>query len=124
MNILTYNSPDDSKIFTAESAQGPLDLRLAHRRELPAEIAGSGAAAGRSDIVSVKWRNLPRALTGATTFVINAQQRAPDRLKARSVRSPRASVQRGAVFPLDFDSFRLDFYSANNVVDRIVAALS
>ncbi|BCN47034.1 MULTISPECIES: Fe2+-enterobactin ABC transporter substrate-binding protein [Prescottella] len=125
VNILTYNSPDDSKIFTAESAQGRLISRLGLTvGELPAEIAGSGAAAGRSDIVSVNMENLPRALTGATTFVINAQQPGADRLKADPTLAAVPSVQRGAVFPLDFDSFRLDFYSANNVVDRIVAALS
>jgi len=72
----------------------------------------------------VNMENLPLALTGPTTFIINAQQPGADRLKADPTLTTVPSVQRGAVFPLDFDSFRLDFYSANNVVDRIVAALS
>ncbi|PTR24099.1 iron complex transport system substrate-binding protein [Rhodococcus sp. OK519] len=125
VNILTYNSPEDSKIFTAESAQGRLATRLGLTiADLPAEIADVGAAAGRSDIVSVNMENLPRALTGATTFIINAQQPGADKLKADPTLAAVPSVQRGAVVPLDYDSFRLDYYSANNVVDRIVAALS
>ncbi|WP_430335296.1 Fe2+-enterobactin ABC transporter substrate-binding protein [Rhodococcus sp. ACT016] len=125
VNILTYNSPEDSKIFTAESAQGRLATRLGLTiADLPAEIAGEGAAAGRSDIVGVNMENLPRALTGATTFIINAQQPGADKLKADPTLAAVPSVQRGAVYPLDYDSFRLDYYSANNVVDRIVAALS
>lgn len=125
VNLLTYNSPEDSKIFTAESAQGRLVTRLGLTlADLPADIAGTGAESGRSDIVGVNIENLPRALTGATTFVINAQQPGVDRLKADPTLAAVPSVQRGAVHPLDFDSFRLDFYSANNVVDRIVAALS
>ncbi|MDH6282496.1 Fe2+-enterobactin ABC transporter substrate-binding protein [Prescottella agglutinans] len=125
VNILTYNSPEDSKIFTAESAQGRLATRLGLTiADLPAEIAGEGAAAGRSDIVGVNMENLPRALTGATTFVINAQQPSADRLKADPTLAAVPSVQRGAVYPLGYDSFRLDYYSANNVVDRIVAALA
>lgn len=125
VNILTYNSPEDSRIFTAESAQGRLATRLGLTiAPLPAEITGTGAAAGRSDIVAVNMENLPLALTGPTTFVINAQQPGADKLKADPTLAAVPSVQRGAVHPLDFDSFRLDFYSANNVVDRIVAALS
>lgn len=125
VNILTYNSPEDSKIFTAESAQGRLATRLGLTlAELPADVAGEGAAAGRSDIVSVNMENLPRTLTGATTFVVNAQQPGADKLKADPTLAAAPSVQRGAVYPLDYDSFRLDFYSANNVVDRIVAALA
>ncbi|MCL2533760.1 MAG: Fe2+-enterobactin ABC transporter substrate-binding protein [Nocardiaceae bacterium] len=125
VNILTYNSPEDSKIFTTESAQGRLATRLGLSiADLPAEIAGEGAAAGRSDIVGVNMENLPRALPGATTFIINAQQPGADRLKADPTLAAAPSVQRGAVYPLGYDSFRLDYYSANNVVDRIVAALS
>jgi len=125
VNILTYNSPEDSRIFTAESAQGRLATRLGLTvADLPSEIAGTGAAAGRSDIVAVNMENLPRALTGPTTFVINAQQPGADKLKADPTLAAVPSVQRGAVFALDYDSFRLDYYSANNVVDRIVAALS
>ncbi|MGF7122949.1 Fe2+-enterobactin ABC transporter substrate-binding protein [Rhodococcus sp. BE178] len=125
VNILTYNNPEDSRIFTTESAQGRLATRLGLTlATLPTEITGAGAEAGRSDIVAVNAENLPLALTGATTFIINAQQPGADRMKADPTLAAVPSVQRGAVYPLDYDSFRLDYYSANNVVDRIVAALS
>lgn len=125
VNILTYNSPEDSRIFTAESAQGRLTTRLGLTvAPLPVEITGKAAADGRSDIVAVNMENLPLALTGPTTFIVNAQQEGADRLKADPTLTAVPSVQRDAVFALDYDSFRLDYYSANNVVDRIVTALS
>lgn len=125
VNILTYNTPEDSRIFTDESAQGRLATRLGFTiATVPAEVSGPGAAAGRSDVIAVAPENLPLALTGATTLVVNAQQPDADRLKADPTLAATPSVQSGAVYPLGYDSFRLDYYSANNVVERIVAALS
>lgn len=125
VNILTYNSPQESKIFTEESAQGRLAKRLGFTlATVPAEVSGPGASDGRSDIISAAVENLPLALTGGTTFIINAQQDGADRMLADPTLAAVPSVQRGAVYALGHDSFRLDFYSANNVVDRIVAALS
>jgi len=124
VNILTYNTPQESKIFTAESAQGHLATRLGFTlATVPAEVADPGSASGRSDIISAAVENLPLALTGGTTFIINAQQDDADRLLADPTLATVPSVQADAVYPLGHDSFRLDYFSANNVVDRIVAAL-
>ncbi|MEE2057638.1 Fe2+-enterobactin ABC transporter substrate-binding protein [Rhodococcus artemisiae] len=122
VSILTYNSPEDSRIFTDESAQGRLATRLGFEIASVPETAGA-AAAGRSDIIAVATENLPLALTGGTTFIINALPEDADRLKADPTLANTKSVQNDAVHALGYDSFRLDYYSANNVVDRIVDAL-
>lgn len=127
VNILTYNSPEDSRIFTAVSAQGQLAERLGLvTAPLPENIANAdkGVMAGRADVVPVGVENLSRALPGATTFIISAQQSAADAMKADPLLAETPSVQTGNVYALGFDSFRLDYYSANNVVDRIVDALT
>ncbi|MFD6857813.1 Fe2+-enterobactin ABC transporter substrate-binding protein [Rhodococcus sp. NPDC060090] len=122
MSILTYNSPEDSRIFTDESAQGRLATRLGFTVAAVPENAGA-AAAGRSDIIAVATENLSLALTGGTTFIINAVPEDADRLKADPTLANTKSVQDDSAYALGYDSFRLDFYSANNVVDRILDAL-
>lgn len=122
VSILTYNSPEDSRIFTDESAQGRLATRLGFTVASVPENAGA-AAAGRSDIIAVATENLSLALTGGTTFIINALPEDADRLKADPTLANTKSVQDDSVYALGYDSFRLDFYSANNVVDRILDAL-
>lgn len=124
-SILTYNTPNDSRIFTSESAQGRLVSALGLTvAPVPAEIAGSPDGNSRSDVVSVAVENLPLALTGDTTFIINAQQPDAERLKNDPTLAAVRSVESGQVYALGYDSFRLDFYSATNVVERIVDALS
>ncbi|MFD3811978.1 Fe2+-enterobactin ABC transporter substrate-binding protein [Rhodococcus sp. NPDC058639] len=127
VNILTYNSPQDSRIFTAVSAQGQLADRLGlTTAPLPDDIANAdkGIMAGRADVVPVGVENLSRALPGAITFVISAEQPAADAMQADPLLAEIPSVRTGKVYALGYDSFRLDYYSANNVVDRIVDALA
>lgn len=125
LSILTYNSPNDSRIFTAESAQGRLAARLGFTvAAVPDEVARPGDGNARSDVVSVAVENLPLALTGDTTFVINATDPDAARLKADPTLASVPSVENDRVHALGYDSFRLDYYSANNVVERIVDALS
>ncbi|MGW0019728.1 Fe2+-enterobactin ABC transporter substrate-binding protein [Rhodococcus sp. NPDC003382] len=126
-NILTYNSPQDSRIFTAVSAQGQLAERLGIvTAPLPEDIANAdkGTMAGRADVVPASVENLSRALPGAITFIISADASAEERMKADALLAGIPSVQSGKVYALGYDSFRLDYYSANNVVDRIVEALT
>lgn len=126
-NVLTYNSPQDSRIFTAASAQGQLVERLGLTlATLPEDMttADKGTMAGRADVVPVGQENLSRALPGDVTFVVNAEQAGADKLTADPTLTNTASVQGKRVYALGFDSFRLDWYSANNVVDRIVDALT
>ncbi|NLU83471.1 Fe2+-enterobactin ABC transporter substrate-binding protein [Rhodococcus sp. HNM0569] len=128
VNTLTYNSPKESKIFTAESAQGELLARLGlTTAELPAEIAaaGPGGAMGkRSDIVSVAQENLSRALPGNTTFVIAAEDDAAERLLSDATLRETPSVVAGHVYALGTTSFRLDYYSASDMIDRVVDVLT
>ncbi|WP_245687790.1 Fe2+-enterobactin ABC transporter substrate-binding protein [Rhodococcus phenolicus] len=126
-NILTYNSPQDSRIFTAVSAQGQLAERLGLvTAALPEDIenADKGTMAGRADVVPAGVENLSRALPGTVTFIISADESAEERMKTDTLLAETPSVQSGRIYALGFDSFRLDYYSANNVVDRIVDALT
>ncbi len=95
---------------------------------LPEDIenADKGTMAGRADVVPPAGvENLSRALPGTVTFIISADESAEERMKTDTLLAETPpSVQSGRIYALGFDSFRLDYYSANNVVDRIVDALT
>ncbi|MFC0453077.1 Fe2+-enterobactin ABC transporter substrate-binding protein [Rhodococcus jostii] len=126
VNVLAYNSPEESRIFTAESAQGILLERLGFSlAELPADInsADKGIMAGRKDVVPVGQENLPRALPGNTTFIVIGEAEDVDRFLADPTVQQTPSVEKKQVIALGKDSFRLDYYSASNLIDRVSNAV-
>ncbi|MFD4369150.1 Fe2+-enterobactin ABC transporter substrate-binding protein [Rhodococcus sp. NPDC058521] len=126
VNVLTYNSPEDSRIFTPVSAQGMLLTRLGFSlAELPTVItdADAGDFAGRKDVYPATQENLPLALPGNTTMIVSATEPDAERFVADPLLRDTPSVQQDQVFALGEESFRLDYYSAKLLVDNIVEEL-
>ena len=126
VNVLAYNSPEESRIFTAESAQGILLERLGFSlAELPSDLtaADKGIMAGRKDVVPVGQENLPRAVPGNTTFIVIGDAADAERFLADPTLQQTPSVEKKQVIGLGKDSFRLDYYSASNLIDRVTSAV-
>jgi iron complex transport system substrate-binding protein len=122
VNVLAYNSPEESRIFTADSAQGILLERLGFSlAELPSDLtaADKGIMAGRKDVVPAGQENLPRAVPGNTTFIVIGEAADADRFLADPTLRETPSVEKKQVIGLGKDSFRLDYYSASNLIDRV-----
>ena len=122
VNVLAYNSPEESRIFTAESAQGILLERLGFSvAELPSDLtaADKGIMAGRKDVVPAGQENLPRAVPGNTTFIVIGEAADADRFLTDPTLRETPSVEKKQVIGLGKDSFRLDYYSASNLIDRV-----
>ncbi|MEN0135271.1 MAG: Fe2+-enterobactin ABC transporter substrate-binding protein [Rhodococcus sp. (in: high G+C Gram-positive bacteria)] len=126
VNVLAYNSPEESRMFTAESAQGILLERLGFSlAELPSDIsaADKGVMAGRKDVVPAGQENLPRAVTGNTTFIVIGDAADAERFLADPTLQQTPSVEKKQVNGLGKDSFRLDYYSASNLIDRVTSSV-
>ncbi|GAF48782.1 Fe2+-enterobactin ABC transporter substrate-binding protein [Rhodococcus wratislaviensis] len=126
VNVLAYNSPEESRIFTAESAQGILLERLGFSlAELPSDLtaADKGIMAGRKDVVPAGQENLPRAVPGNTTFIVIGEAADADRFLADPTLQQTPSAEKKQVIGLGKDSFRLDYYSASNLIDRVTNAV-
>ncbi|BAH52369.1 Fe2+-enterobactin ABC transporter substrate-binding protein [Rhodococcus opacus] len=126
VNVLAYNSPEESRMFTAESAQGILLERLGFSlAELPADInsADKGIMAGRKDVVPAGQENLPRAVPGNTTFIVIGDAADAERFLADPTLQQTPSVEKKQVTGLGKDSFRLDYYSASNLIDRVTSSV-
>ena len=126
VNVPAYNSPEESRMFTAESAQGILLERLGFSlADLPADISGAdkGVMTGRKDVVPVGQENLPRAVPGNTTFIVIGDAADAERFLADPTLQQTPSVEKKQVIGLGKDSFRLDYYSASNLIDRVTNAV-
>ena len=109
-----------ANIWTPESAQGKLLEEVGFElAEVPEGTAGQGEMGKRADIVEVTGENLSKAVTGESVFLFNANEKTAESYEKNSLVESTPAVKNDAVFALGLDSFRLDYYSATNVLDRI-----
>lgn len=117
-NIISYNGPGmPNPVATPASAHGRLLASLGFDIEGPrADWPGSSIA--DADFARVAYEYLP-TLTAKTTFLMNA---GPDRVAAflaDPLLANLPSVRAGQVYALGENSFRIDYYSAREIADRL-----
>lgn len=78
----------------------------------------------RTDFAFVSLENTVTALTGDTVFIISGDQDTADALLAEPVLANAPAVRSGQVHPLGDDSFRIDYYSASQIVDTVEGLFS
>ncbi|GAB2935247.1 Fe2+-enterobactin ABC transporter substrate-binding protein [Micromonospora polyrhachis] len=108
-------------IFTKESAQGKLLATLGLKvREVPKNFSADGPEGGnRNDVVTVAQENLGPALADSSVFFVghNAEQIAT--AKAAPLWKSLPAVTENRAYDLGLDSFRMDYFSASAVLERI-----
>jgi iron complex transport system substrate-binding protein len=110
-------------MFTPVSPHGRL------LQDLGFEVADPGSSStveggNRSDIASVSLELLPDVVGDATVFLVFADDTTLGEFLAVPVAGALPATTQTRVHPLGFDSFRLDYYSASNVVERIAESAS
>ncbi|ACQ78408.1 periplasmic binding protein [Beutenbergia cavernae DSM 12333] len=119
VTALAYNGADGGRVFSDVSAQADVLTALgftyvAAPEELASEV--------RSDTSAVTQENLPAALDGVQTIFVAA---GGDQDAAAVLEDPllanQAAVAAGRVLPLGPTSFRIDYYSATDMVEVLVA---
>lgn len=118
-NIISYNGPGTlNPIATRDGVHGRLLAALGFTLESPPpEWHGDGNPF--ADFVRAQYEHLT-ALTAPTTFLLSAgDERARDFL-ADPILANLPSVRSGQVYGLGVNSFRIDFYSAREIIDGIV----
>lgn len=114
---------DAASVYTAGSPIGQMLGGLGFTVTSPSggtQIEGGN----RSDVMSISFENLPAMIEPATVFLVYGDAATADKFKATPVLANTSAVKNGRVHPLGFESFRLDPYSANLVIDRIDKALT
>lgn len=109
-----------ANVWTPESAQGKLLEEVGFDlAEVPEGTTSQGEMGERSDIYEVTGENLSKAVTGESVFLFNADEKTAEAYKENSLVKSTPAVKNDAVYAMGLDSFRLDYYSASNVLDRI-----
>ncbi|MEC5342583.1 Fe2+-enterobactin ABC transporter substrate-binding protein [Brenneria populi] len=119
VNIISYNGPGASNpIATSDGVHARLLSALGFSLEAP-DPAWQSSVAPRQDFIWAQYENLTQ-LTASTTFLLSAG----DDKAAAFLRDPMLanlpSVKKKQVYGLGVNSFRIDYFSAREIIDGIV----
>ncbi|WP_345827368.1 Fe2+-enterobactin ABC transporter substrate-binding protein [Pantoea sp. BRR-3P] len=107
-------------LWTAASAQGKLLEQLGFTLAVPpASVEQSHSMGQRKDIIQLSGENLASGLTGKTFLLFAADDKTTQSVLSNPFLAQNAAVQNKQVYELGVDSFRLDYYSASNLLARL-----
>ncbi|STR55290.1 Ferric enterobactin-binding periplasmic protein FepB [Klebsiella oxytoca] len=123
VTALVYTAAAHSaNIWTKESAQGQMLQQLGFTlADLPAGLHASQSQGKRHDIVQLGGENLAAGLNGQSLFLFAGDQKDADAIYANPLLSHLPAVEGKRVYPLGTETFRLDYYSAVLVLQRLAA---
>ncbi|MCC2031528.1 Fe2+-enterobactin ABC transporter substrate-binding protein [Microbacterium allomyrinae] len=118
-NAIVWNGTENPTAFAKEgSAHADLLESLGFTIEgAPDELDTSEQA--RQDFAFLAIENVTTALTGSTVFLVNGGDVAESDLLTTPVLATAPAIVSGQVYPLGPTSFRIDYYSASQIVDYI-----
>ena len=109
-----------ANLWTDDSAQGKLMAQLGFAlAPLPAGLHASQSQGKRHDIVQLGGENLAAGLNGEALFLFASDQKDADALSANPLLAHIPAVQNKRVYALGAETFRLDYYSATRVLQRL-----
>ena len=123
VNAIVYTAAAHSaNLWTAESAQGKLLHQLGFTlADMPAGLQTSTSQGKRHDIIQLGGENLATGLNGEGLFVFAGDEKDVAAIYANPLLAHLPSVKNKRVWALGTETFRLDYYSAMLVLDRLNA---
>ncbi|AWT25256.1 MULTISPECIES: Fe2+-enterobactin ABC transporter substrate-binding protein [Corynebacterium] len=123
VNVVIPAQEGAVNFFTAESAQGEIVKDLGWDLDVPGDGVArtDGSYAGRTDVRQVTAENADKGLVGKTVLGINVDGKEPviDKLKAVPNLAGTYAVSNDRVFELAPSAFRIDYFSAMDILDQI-----
>ena len=109
-----------ANIWTLDSAQGKLLVQLGFTLSpIPAAIHTSQSMGKRHDIVQLGGENLATGLNGESLFLFASDEKDATALANNPLLSHLPAVQEKHVYALGTETFRLDYYSATQILERM-----
>jgi iron complex transport system substrate-binding protein len=123
VSALVYTpAAHSANLWTRDSAQGQLMQQLGFAlAPLPAGLQASQSQGKRHDIVQLGGENLAAGLNGEALFLFAGDQKEADALSANPLLAHLPAVRNKRVYALGAETFRLDYYSATRVLQRLSA---
>ncbi|AVJ17495.1 Fe2+-enterobactin ABC transporter substrate-binding protein [Serratia sp. MYb239] len=118
--LVYYEDGRGMNIWTPASAQGQLLQELGFTlAPLPPDISGNHTQGKRNDIIQLSGEKMARAVSGATILLFSADGRTVKKFTGNPFLSQLPAVRQQRVYAMGLDTFRLDYYSANNLLDYL-----
>jgi iron complex transport system substrate-binding protein len=118
--MVYYEDGSGANIWTPMSAQGKLltalGFTLAH---VPPHVRATEAMGRRRDVVQIMGEQFADALSGDTILLFAADAGVTRAVRANPFLAHVPAVAGGRVYAMGRDTFRLDYYSAHALLDRI-----
>ncbi|WP_145562581.1 Fe2+-enterobactin ABC transporter substrate-binding protein [Yersinia aldovae] len=109
-----------ANLWTDSSAQGKLLQELGFTlANVPDAVKGNTSMGHRKDIIQLGGEKLAEGLNGETVLLFSGQQPAVDALKSNKFLAHIPAIEHHRVYAAGYDTFRLDYYSASNLLTRI-----
>lgn len=122
VTIVGYNVGGSYSIGKPESAQAQVLASLGMTVSgLPENLRGGVTRSSDFDFIS--HENLAAAVTGDSVFLLRADQKDVEAFLADPVLANLPAVINRRVYALGQSSFRIDYYSGRQMIDRVAAAL-
>ena len=123
VNAIVYTAAaHTANLWTTDSAQGKLLHQLGFTlADLPAGLQTSTSQGKRHDIIQLGGENLATGLNGEGLFVFAGDEKDVNAIYANPLLAHLPSVKNKRVWALGMETFRLDYYSAMLVLDRLNA---
>lgn len=107
-------------LWTGDSAQGKLLQQLGFTLATPPTSLQRGHSMGqRKDIIQLAGENLASGLNGNSYLLFAADEKTAQSVLNNPFLAQTAAVQQKQVYALGAETFRLDFYSASNLLTRL-----
>ncbi|QPK78570.1 Fe2+-enterobactin ABC transporter substrate-binding protein [Corynebacterium lizhenjunii] len=120
--------PDGSgaAALTKEAPQSQILARLGFNlAEIPEEVKGdTSMGKDRGDIVKLSMENIQKGLPGDNWVVIASDDKSKAAIANEPAFNTSPAVKNGKVFHTPADTFRLDYFSANVLLDSLIEQFS
>ncbi|WP_395858572.1 Fe2+-enterobactin ABC transporter substrate-binding protein [Affinibrenneria salicis] len=118
--LVYYQDGRGANIWTPASAQGQLLAELGFQlAALPDHIPTETSQGKRRDILQISGENMADGLNGQSLLLFSADDRTVDSVIANPFLSHLAPVMQRRIWAMGPDTFRLDYYSAGNMLNNI-----
>ncbi|WP_414704939.1 Fe2+-enterobactin ABC transporter substrate-binding protein [Pseudomonas sp.] len=118
VNVIGYNIAGSFSIGRGSSPHARLLSALGFKvAELPAALAAKVTRA--SDFQFISRENLPAAINGDSVFLLGGSDADVQAFLADPVLANLPAVQHKRVYPLGPSSFRIDYYSGQQMIDTV-----
>ncbi|MEE3651298.1 MULTISPECIES: Fe2+-enterobactin ABC transporter substrate-binding protein [unclassified Brenneria] len=109
-----------ANLWTIDSAQGQLLKQLGFElAAVPDAVRGNHSMGMRKDLVQLSGEKMADGLNGNTYLLFSTDEESIEPLLANPFVAHLPAVRDRQVYAMGNDTFRLDYYSASNMLDRL-----